>query len=77
MKHIAQQQEVTLPADTSIDAEVGIGPIPQDFLIQFAMDIKGPSMDRAEAQKLVLAADRVCPYSNATRGDIEVKLNVA
>lgn len=77
MKHVAQQQKVSLPADTSIDAEVGIGPIPQGFLIQVAMNIKVPGMDRAEAEKLVQAADRVCPYSNATRGNIEVKLNVA
>jgi Ohr subfamily peroxiredoxin len=77
MKHVARQQKKTLPADTSIDAEVGIGPIPQGFLIQVAMNIKVPGMDRAEAEQLVQAADRVCPYSNATRGNIEVKLNVA
>ena len=77
MKHVAQQQKVKLPAETAIDAEVGIGPIPQGFGIQVAMNIKIPGMEHAAAEKLVQAAHQVCPYSNATRGNIEVKLTVA
>ena len=70
------QQKVALPADTSITADVGIGPIPQGFGIQVALHVKIPGMDKAAAQKLVEAAHKVCPYSNATRGNIEVALDV-
>ena len=76
MKFVAMQQKVALPADTSITADVGIGPIPQGFGIQVALHVKIPGMDKAAAQKLVEAAHKVCPYSNATRGNIEVALDV-
>ena len=76
MKFVAMQQKVALPADTSISADVGIGPIPQGFGIQVALHVKIPGMDKAAAQKLVEAAHQVCPYSNATRGNIEVALDV-
>ena len=76
MKHVAMLQKIALPADTSIKAEVGIGPIPAGFGIQVAMAITIPGMERAAAVKLVDAAHGVCPYSNATRGNIEVALTV-
>lgn len=76
MKYVAMTQKITLPADTSIMADVGIGPIPAGFGIQVALHVKIPGMDRAAAEKLVEAAHGVCPYSNATRGNIEVTLNV-
>ena len=76
MKLVARQQKIPLPADTSIIADVGIGPIPQGFGIQVALHVKIPGMDKEAAQKLVEAAHRVCPYSNATRGNIEVALDV-
>ena len=77
MKFVAMQQKIALPADTSINADVGIGPIPQGFGIQVALHVNIPGMDKAAAQKLVEAAHQVCPYSNATRGNIEVALDVA
>ena len=61
---------------TSITADVGIGPIPHGFGIQVALNVTIPGMDKAAAQKLVDAAHQVCPYSNATRGNIEVTLDV-
>jgi len=76
MKYVAMTQKIALPADTSINADVGIGPIPAGFGIQVAMNISIPGMDKAEAEKLVQAAHQVCPYSNATRGNIEVTLKV-
>ena len=76
MKHVATMQKIPLPADTSISADVGIGPIPQGFGIQVALHVKIPGMDKEAAQKLVEAAHRVCPYSNATRGNIDVALNI-
>ena len=77
MKHVAMMQKITLPADTSIKADVGIGPIPAGFGIQVAMTVTIPGMERAAAEKLVEAAHGVCPYSNATRGNIDVTLTVA
>ena len=77
MKHVAMMDKITLPDDTSIKAEVGIGPIPAGFGIQVAMTITIPGMERAAAEKLVQAAHAVCPYSNATRGNIDVVLTVA
>jgi Ohr subfamily peroxiredoxin len=77
MKVVAGKMKLALPADTSITADVGIGPIPAGFGIQVAMTISIPGMERATAEKLVQAAHGVCPYSNATRGNIDVTLTVA
>jgi osmotically inducible protein OsmC len=76
MKHVAMMQKIALPVDTSIAADVGIGPIPQGFGIQVALHVHIPGMDKAAAKKIVDAAHQVCPYSNATRGNIEVTLDV-
>jgi Ohr subfamily peroxiredoxin len=76
MKYVAMTRKIALPAETSIKADVGIGPIPAGFGIQVAMAITIPGMERAAAEKLVEAAHAVCPYSNATRGNIEVALTV-
>jgi Ohr subfamily peroxiredoxin len=77
MKHVAMMQKITLPADTSIAASVGIGQIPAGFGIEVAMTVTIPGMERAAAEALVQAAHAVCPYSNATRGNIDVTLTVA
>jgi osmotically inducible protein OsmC len=66
-----------MPANASIDATVGIGQIPAGFGIEVQMVISLPGMDRAVAQALIDKAHQVCPYSNATRGNIEVTLTLA
>ena len=76
IKHVAAQKKVALPAEVSIDADVGIGQIPEGFGIKVAMAVKIPGMERAKAEELVQAAHAVCPYSNATRGNIDVDLKV-
>jgi Ohr subfamily peroxiredoxin len=76
MKAVAGGKKIALPADVSITADVGIGPIPGGFGIQVAMAISIPGMDKASAEALVAAAHQVCPYSNATRGNIDVSLMV-
>ncbi len=76
MKHVAGTQGTKLPDDTSVSADVGIGPIPAGFGIQAKLKINVPGMDREAAEKLVQAAHGVCPYSNATRGNIDVELEV-
>lgn len=77
MRYVASQQKINVPADASIQGAVGIGPIPQGFGIAVRMTIHLPGMDRAVAEDLVNTAHQVCPYSNATRGNIPVTLTVA
>jgi len=77
MKHVAMVQKIALPADISIAASVGIGQIPAGFGIEVALAVTIPGMERAAAEALVQAAHAVCPYSNATRGNIDVTLTVA
>jgi len=76
MRFVAGKAKVVLPADTSITGHVGIGPIPTGFAIKVQLDIKVPGLPKDQVQKLVEAAHQVCPYSNATRGNIDVTLNV-
>jgi len=77
LKYVAGQQKVALPATTSIEGSVGIGPIPTGFGIEVELKISVPGLPREQVQALVQKAHIVCPYSNATRGNIDVKLVVA
>lgn len=76
MKFVAGQKKIALPADVSIDSSVGIGQIPTGFGIEVQMKISVPGMARDDAEALVAAAHVVCPYSNATRNNIDVRLTV-
>ena len=76
MKAVAAGQKIRLPDDVSISADVGIGPIPGGFGIKVAMRITVPGMEKPAAEALVAAAHKVCPYSNATRGNIDMNLSV-
>ncbi len=76
LKHVAGMKKIAVPADASIDASVDLGPTPQGFGIAVQMTINLPGLDKAVAQDLVNAAHQVCPYSNATRGNIEVVLKL-
>ena len=77
MKFVAGLQKVAMPADASINATVGIGKIPAGFGIEVQMVVNLPGMDRTVAQALVDKAHEVCPYSNATRGNIEVNITLS
>ncbi len=76
IKFVAGQEKIAVPADTSIESSVGIGPIPAGFGIQVELKITIPGVARDVAENLVAKAHQVCPYSNATRGNIEVTLTV-
>ena len=76
MKAVAGKMKVSLPADLSVDASVDLGPIPAGYGIAVRMAISLPGMERSAADALVAAAHQVCPYSNATRGNIDVTLTV-
>lgn len=76
LKAVAARQKISLPQDLSVDAEVDLGPVGQAFGIAVRMHIHLPGMDNAQARQLVDAAHQVCPYSNATRGNIPVTLTI-
>ncbi len=77
IKFVAGQEKITLPHDASINGYVGIGTIPGGFGIQVELKISLPGMDRVTAQALIEKAHRVCPYSNATRGNVDITLTLA
>ena len=77
MKFVAGQSKQALPADLSLRAEVGIGKIEGGFGLDVDLFISLPGMDKAAAQQLVEKAHHVCPYSNATRGNVDVRLHVS
>jgi osmotically inducible protein OsmC len=76
IKFVAGREKVAVPADTSIEGVVGIGQIPNGFGIEVELRISLPGLARAAAEDLVKKAHVVCPYSNATRGNIDVRLTV-
>ena len=76
LKVVAAREKVALPADTSITGHVGIGPVGQAFGIQAELQVSIPGMERGIAEDLVAKAHQVCPYSNATRGNIDVTLTI-
>ena len=76
MKAVGGKLKIDVPEDTTIDAEVSFGPIESGYGIAVKMNISLPGLDDDDAKKLVDAAHKVCPYSNATRDNIEVDLNV-
>jgi lipoyl-dependent peroxiredoxin len=77
MKAVAPKVGVGLPAETAIDAEVDLGPTSLGYGISVRMKVTLPGLERAKAEQLVAEAHKVCPYSNATRGNIDVQLTVA
>lgn len=78
MKFVASQQRKVLSSDLAVTASVGIGENPKGigFAIEVTLDILIPDMSPDDKQSLVNTAHQVCPYSNATRGNIDVTLNI-
>lgn len=76
LKFVAGQEKATLPQDLTVTGDVGIGKIPTGFGIEVDLTINAPGMDPQQLQTLVDKAHIVCPYSNATRNNIDVRLNV-
>ena len=76
LKVVASREKIAFPADASIEGNVGIGPVGQAFGIQAELKISLPGLSREQAEALVEKAHQVCPYSNATRGNIDVTLTI-
>ncbi|KZD09400.1 organic hydroperoxide resistance protein [Oceanibaculum pacificum] len=79
LKFVAGKEKVKVPEDTSVTATVGIGARDdgQGFGIDVALKIAIPGVDKKIAEDLVQKAHIVCPYSHATKGNIDVRLSVA
>jgi Ohr subfamily peroxiredoxin len=73
---VAQQKKIALPADRAIDAEVDLGTAEGNYLIRARLNVSLPGLDREVARAIVDAAHQVCPYSKATRGNIDVQINL-
>ena len=76
LKFVAMQAKQQIPADATVTADIGIGPSPVGFGLHAALTISLPGVAADVAQALVEKAHQVCPYSNATRGNIDVQLSL-
>jgi len=76
MKVVAGKEKISLPSDTKATGNVGIGPMGDAFGIEVELTVFLPGLDKSQADDLVEKAHQVCPYSNATRGNIDVTLKV-
>lgn len=77
MKAVAKSEEIKVPQDATVTATIGIGPRSEGgFGITAALEISLPGMEREAAEDLVSRAHMVCPYSNATRGNVDVTLTI-
>ncbi|GIE28224.1 organic hydroperoxide resistance protein [Actinoplanes italicus] len=77
LKRVASSQKLTL-TDTAITVDVGIGPLPTGgFGLTVAIEAELPGLDETTAKAVLDAAHQLCPYSNATRGNVDVQLTLA
>ena len=77
MKFVASQGGLKVPAEATVTSTVGIGPRSEGgFGLDIALEIALPGVERTAAEALVAKAHQVCPYSNATRDNVDVKLTV-
>ncbi len=74
IQFVGGRDKISVPADVSIESSVGIGQIPGGFGLAVELKISLPGLAADKANYLIEEAHKVCPYSNATRGNIEVKL---
>jgi Ohr subfamily peroxiredoxin len=74
----ARKRKISLPADTAIDAEVYLNQIQADgtYFLRARLNVSLPGVDRELAQAIINEADRICPYSRATRGNIDVAIKL-
>jgi lipoyl-dependent peroxiredoxin len=76
MKLAAARMKIPLPIGTAIDAEIDLGTNGGGFALRARLNISLPGVEREQAQALIDAAHQTCPYSKATRGNIDVAINL-
>ncbi|WP_444892306.1 organic hydroperoxide resistance protein [Microbulbifer sp. TRSA001] len=78
LKFVAGKEKVKVPEETTVRAEVGIGPQGKGFGLDIDLYIDLPGLDQTTAEKIANTAhEEVCPYSNATRGNVDVRLHIS
>lgn len=77
MGRAAKEQNIVLPADVAVDAEVDLGTGGVDFFLQARLRISLPGLPREQGQALIEAAHQLCPYSRMSRGNIDVSITLA
>jgi Ohr subfamily peroxiredoxin len=78
IKAVSGKLKIAVPSTASITSKVSFGPYPPGgFNIQVDMAVTLPGLSKADAQTLVDAAHKICPYSNATRNNVDVNISVA
>ncbi len=76
MKVVAGKKRIKLPADAAVDAEVDLCAANGDYWLQARLNVSLPGLDHEAAQSLADAAHQICPYSKATRGNVDVQIHV-
>jgi len=76
VKFVARSRKIAVPDEASVAASVGIGPVAVGYALAVELKVSLPGLDRAVAADLVSAAHERCPYSNATRGNVDVRLEI-
>jgi osmotically inducible protein OsmC len=76
IKLVASKMKVTLSAESAVDAEVDLGLTGGAYFLQARLNVSLPGLEREVAQAIVDAAHQTCPYSKATRGNIDVAINL-
>lgn len=77
LKFVAGRAKVAIPDTTTVEGTVGFGPTTSGFGIEAELKVTIPGLPREQAEALVSKAHEVCPYSNATRNNIDVRLVIA
>lgn len=77
VKLVARNRKVALPDTASVTAKVGIGPAPVGYALAVELKASLPGVDRQTGEEILAGAHERCPYSNATRGNVDVKLTLA
>ena len=72
----AAKMKIALPADRAVDAEVDLCNLEGEYFLQARLNVSLPGLDREVAQALAAAAHQTCPYSKATRGNIDVVITI-
>jgi len=76
MKHVAAAMKVRIPADVAVDPEVDLWNGSDGYFLKARLNVSLPGLDREVAQAIVDGAHQTCPYSKATRGNIDVEINL-
>jgi len=76
IKAVAGKEKIEISDNSNVEAEIGFGTLDHGYAITASLEIHLPDLDKNVAQDLIEKAHQVCPYSNATRNNIDVKLNL-